>query len=105
MARMGAADSGNSPGVARRCKPVVHRCANLSPLDRRLSGAVMAGDQEHEAISGIGSAFQSGIDRVPCAVEIEPVKIDDAIGLDASGAELAIPCAVERGSRPGGSRR
>ena len=104
MPRMGSANRRDPRRVARCRKPIVNGGADLATQDRRLARTMMARDEQDNAIPGIARAFQREIDGPPSAIETVAVEIDDPVGLERAGAELPVPCPVERGSRPNGSR-
>ena len=84
--RMRSADRGNARGVAGHGQPVVHRGADLASLDRRLTRPVVAGDEKDEPVACIFRPLEGKVDRPPCAVESVAVQVDDAVGLDRTGA-------------------
>ena len=105
---MRTADSSDRRRVARRCKPVMNGGADLAALDRRLPGPMMAGNHQQDSIAACNRLFETAIDRRPRGIEVHPVQIEHAVGLDPSAAELPVPAAVERlvGDRHGlGPRR
>ena len=67
-----------------------------SALDRRLARPMVAGDQQNDPVARAIGLLQAAVDRRPRQVEVEAVEVEDAIGLDGAGAQLAIPAAVER---------
>ena len=71
--------------------------------DRRLAGALMAGDQQHDPLAARDRLLQRRGRSPPRAVEVHPVQVDDAVGLDARRARSPVPAAVERraGNRRG----
>ena len=71
--------------------------ADSAPLDRRLAPALMAGNQQQDAVSGGDGLLERSVDRFPGAVEIVAVEVERAIGLDAARAESLVPAAVEGG--------
>ena len=73
-----------SARMARCRQPVVNRGADAAPLDRRLAGPVMAGDQQHHAFAARDRLLKAAIDGRPRRVEIHPVQIEHAIRLDRS---------------------
>ena len=92
---MRSANGGDVAGMARCREPVVDRPADRPTAQRRLAGTLMTGDQENHALAQLRRDVERAVDRTPSAVEAHSVKIDDAIGLDASAAEAPIPAAVE----------
>ena len=48
---MRAAHRGNIIGVTRCSEPVVHRCADTTPLDRRFAWPVMTRDEEQKPVT------------------------------------------------------
>jgi hypothetical protein len=66
---MSAANSRNVPSMPRRRKPIVDCGSDGPAADRRLSRAMMARDQENEAIASRYRPLQPDVDGLPCAVE------------------------------------
>ena len=98
---MGAAHRGNRRRMARDGEPVMNRGADAAALHWRLAGAMVAGDQQHDASTTVDCAIQGAIDGVPGTIEAHPVKVEGQVGLDIAGAEAAVPGAVEgRADRP-----
>ena len=91
-----AADCGDVGSMTGDRKPVVNCSADRAAPDRRLARAMMAGDQEDDAIAVGNRAIELPVDRAPCAIEGHSVQIDDAIGLDTAAAETLVPTAIER---------
>jgi hypothetical protein len=67
--------------------------------DRRLAGAFVAGNEEHDAIARRNRMIERAVDRAPCRIEAHSVQVDDAVGLDAPAAKPAVPAAVQSRSR------
>ena len=101
---MGSANRGDPRRVTRCREPVVNGGADLATPDRRLARPMMARNEQDEAIPGIACAFQGDIDGPPSAVETVTVEVDDPVGLDRAGAELPVPCPVERRRGADGSQ-
>jgi hypothetical protein len=85
-----------------------------APLERRLALALMAGNQQQDAIVILDCPFQRAVDGDPCPVETMAVQIKDAVRLDPARGQLAIPTPVQSrllqslgppGDRSGGSGR
>ena len=95
MAPVSSADGGDRRRVARRCKPVVHGCPDLAPLDRRLAGSMMAGDQQQHPIAASERLLEAAVDRRPGRIQAHPVEVEYAIGLNAPAAEAPVPAAIE----------
>ena len=55
----------------------------------------VAGNEEHDSLSGRDSPLQRVIDRSPGLVEVAPVKVQYPIRFDRAGAEPAIPAGIE----------
>ena len=98
MAPVRGPDGGNPACMPRRREPVVHRSADRSAPDRRFPRALMAGDEQHKPVAAQNRLLERPVDRTPGAIEAHPVKVDDAVGLNASTAEASVPASVERGS-------
>lgn len=105
---MGAADRSNLARVPRCGEPIVNGSTDCAPADRRIAGALMAGNQEKEPLAARDRLLERAIDRSPGAVEAHPVEIDHPVRCNSPGGELAIPACIEgrAGSRlPEGARR
>ena len=90
--------------VARHREPVVHRGPDPAAPDRRLAGAFVAGDQQKQPVAGGDRSFEPAVDRIPCLIEVQPVKVENAVWLDISRPKPPVPAGIERcrrmGSRP-----
>ena len=102
MARVGSANRGDSRRVTGYGEPVVNRGSDLTPPDGWFARAMVAGNEQDKAITGILRTFESEIDRPPCAVETVAVKIDDAVRLHGPRTKFPIPRPVK--GRPWFSR-
>lgn len=91
--------------MARNGKPIVNGGADLTSLYRRLAGPMVTSDQQDEPLARFARALQRTVDRVPRAVEVHSMQVDDTVRPKRSGAELPIPSPVERRSRPYRPRR
>lgn len=96
---MSAADGRNPARMARNGEPIMDGGADLSALDWRLTRSMMARHQEQDPVACLFSSFERGIDSIPRRVKVHPMQVNNTIGPDATRAELAIPCAVERPAR------
>jgi hypothetical protein len=85
--------------MAGGCQPVVYRGADSAALDRRLSHAGVAGNQQQNPISGTHGALQRKIDRAPRSVEAVAVKVEHPVRLDQAALEPSDPAAVESRTR------
>ena len=47
----------------------------------------MAGDQEHDPLAAGDRPLERAVDRAPRAIEVHPVKVEHAVGLDRAGAK------------------
>jgi hypothetical protein len=99
MSPVSASNGGNSRRMARCRKPVVDRGADHAALDRRLAGAMMAGDQKHDALAAGDGVAKPAVDCLPCALEAHPVEVEDSVGLERAVAQPPVPAAVERVAR------
>jgi hypothetical protein len=91
---MRSADCGDLPGVAGGGEPVMHCSADLAALHRWSAGPVMPRDKQQQPLPAVNGKLERAIDRVPSAVEVHPVKIEDPVRLDGSRPKPAIPSAV-----------
>lgn len=57
-------------------------CADRAATHRRLAGTLMTGDQEKDALARADRIVERRIDRLPGALEVHPMKVDDAVGND-----------------------
>ena len=60
---------------------------------------VVTGNEQHDPVAACDGLLQGAVDRVPRLIEIETVKVEDAIGFDIAGPKLAVPTAVQRQTR------
>lgn len=90
--------------VARYRQPVVDGGTYAPPLDRRIAGPRMAGDQQDHPLTINHRLFQRPVDRLPGAIETMAVKVDNPVRPDVSGTKPPIPARVER-IGDGGARR
>ena len=95
MAAVRSPDGGNTCRVPGCGEPVMDGSTDRAAPDRRLARAFVAGDQEQNAIARRNGLLERSVDRPPCRVEVHSVQVDDAVGLDASAAEPAVPAAVQ----------
>ena len=79
---MRAANGSDIARVARGGEPVVNGRPDPSALDWWLTGTVMARDQQHDAIAPRNRLGEPAIDGVPGSVEIHPMQVEHAVGLD-----------------------
>jgi hypothetical protein len=82
MAPMGASDSGDLTSVAGSIEPVVNCRADAAALDWWFARTVMTGNQKQDSVTPPDRAVKRTVDRQPSAVEVEPVKVENLIGLD-----------------------
>jgi hypothetical protein len=99
MSPVSASNGGNSRCMTRCREPVVDRGADLAALDRRLSRAMMTGDQQHDALAAGDGVAKPAVDRPPRAVEGHAVEVEDSVGLDNAVTQPPVPAAVERVAR------
>jgi len=85
--------------MARRSEPVVNCSADGAATDRRLTGTMMAGDQEQETFAACDRLIERAVDCPPCPVEGHSVEINDAVRFQRSAAESPVPASVERRAR------
>src|SRR5690348_16042894 len=94
------ADRCDVAGVPRGGEPVMNRRPDRPAPHRRLAGALVARDEQDEALALADRQFQSAVNRAPRAVKAHPVEVDDPVGFDASAAETPIPAPVEGRANP-----
>lgn len=100
MAGMSTPDRRNPVGMARSSEPVMHRGPNLSSLDPRLAGTMVASDEEDDPRSAGDRIFQALVDGVPGPVEIHAVKVERTVWLNRTAAKALVPGTVERFADP-----
>lgn len=66
------------------------------PLDRRISGPRVPGDQQHHTLARSDRPFKRAVDRTPCPVEVQAVQIKHPVGIDGSRAKTLVPAGIER---------
>ena len=84
MPTMRPADCGDRTGVAGCREPAVDSRPDSPTRKRRIAFAAMAGDEQHQAVTGGNRALEAAVDRFPGRIEAVPVKVDDPVRLDAS---------------------
>ena len=99
MPAMRSANGRDPARVTGGREPVVHCRPDLAPLDGRRAGSMMPGDQQQQPVSAVNRKLKRAIDRVPCAVEVHAVQVEDAVGFDRSRSQPSVPSSVERRSR------
>ena len=82
MARVGRAHRGDARCVGRCGQPIEHGGADLASPDCVIAGPSMAGDQEHDALTGSNRPFQRVVDRFPGLVEVVAVEVQHAVRFD-----------------------
>jgi hypothetical protein len=80
MTPMRPADGSNVSSMARGSEPIMDGGADAPALDRRLTRAVMTGDQENDAVAACNRLIEATVDRDPSRVEVHPMEIDHAVG-------------------------
>ena len=81
--------------VARSSQPIVNRGANLSTLDGRLARTMVTGDQQKDSLAAQDCRLEAAVDGSPGLVEVHPVKVENTIRLDCSGAQPTVPASIE----------
>lgn len=105
MPAMRSADGGDVGRMAGGRKPIVNGCPNGAALYRRLTGTVMAGDEQDQAVAAVDRMVERPVDGPPRAIQAHPVKVDDPVGLHRAAAEPPVPGAVEGRAAPAGLDR
>lgn len=96
MAPVRAAYGGDIRSVPRGSEPVVDCCANTASLDRRFARTMMAGDQQQDAIAAGYCLLEAPVDGCPSAIEVHPVEVEHAVGLDGAAAQPLVPASIQR---------
>lgn len=97
MAAVRTPHRSDARGMAGNRQPVMNGGPDAPPFQRRLSLALMPRDEEQDAVTGRDRTLQCPVDRVPRPIQAVPVKVHDPVGLDAAGAQAAVPASIERG--------
>jgi hypothetical protein len=84
--------------VARNSQPIVNGGSNPASFERRLSPALMARNQQQNAVAGRDGLFERPVDRFPCPVKAMAMKVQRPIGIDLARPQAAVPSAVESGA-------
>ena len=74
------------------------RGADSAALDRRVAGAVVAGDQKEDPLAGRDRPLERAVDCPPRRVEVHSVEVEHSVGLDRAAAQPPVPAAVEGGA-------
>ena len=64
-------------------------------LHRRLTGTMVAGDQQKDPIAAGECLLKSTVDRAPRSVQVHPMEVDRAVRLDVAAAQLLVPASVQ----------
>ncbi|HEX2802648.1 MAG TPA: hypothetical protein VHN55_01505 [Sphingomicrobium sp.] len=56
----------------------------------------MSRDEQQDPVAVCNRSFQPAVDRNPGAIEVQPVKVENPVGLDASRAQAPVPTGIER---------
>ena len=84
MAPVGASDGGNPGRMPGRRQPVVNGSANLAALDGRRAWPHMARDEEKHTLPRRDCSVEPAVDRPPGLVRVEPMQVEDPVGLDGT---------------------
>ena len=77
-----------------------------APLDGRLAGSMVTGNQQHHPIPASDRLLEHPVDSKPGAVEVHAVEIENSIGLDGAATKFTVPGPVEgSGADRNGFRR
>lgn len=85
----------NVRSVARSREPIVDRRPDPAALNRWLAWAVMARDQQQQAVSARNSLIEASVDRCPRRIKVHAMQVDDAIRRSRPAAQLLVPASVE----------
>jgi hypothetical protein len=87
---------GGDPRRIRRGGQPVEDCGtDFATSDGVIAGSSVAGNQEHDALTGSDRLLQRVIDCAPRPIEISAVKVQNPIRLNRARAEPAIPTGIE----------
>ncbi len=95
MAPVSAPDRGDRAGVPRSRQPVFHRGADSSAHNWRIAISPMAGDKQHQPVTGSDRSIEAAVDRLPGGIEAVTVKIDDPVRRDGALGQAPVPSAIE----------
>ncbi len=95
VATMGPSDGRYPLPVARCCEPVVDRRADSPALHGRIAGPGMAGDQQQHPLVVNDRLLQGPVDRLPGAIEVVAMEVDDAVRLHRACAKPPVPAGIE----------
>lgn len=82
MAPVGASDRGNPGRMPGRRQPVVNGSANLAALHGRRAWPHMPGNEEKHTLPRGDCSLEPAVDRRPGLVQVEPMQVEDPVGLD-----------------------
>lgn len=85
-------DARRVPGMGQ---PVVNDRPDPSALKRRIALPLMARNQQQNPLASDGRPLQRTVNRVPRPVEGVTMEVEHPIGLNSSGAQAAVPAAVQ----------
>lgn len=88
---MRSSHRGDFLSVAGRREPVVDGCADTAARDGRLACPGVASDQQDDPLLVNDRLLERPVNRLPGAVEIVAVEVDDTVWLDIAGAKLSVP--------------
>ena len=95
MAAVRPSDGGDFRRVPGSGEPIVNGCADRASADRRLTRALMSGDEQQDALAPRNRLLERSVDCAPRAVEAHAVEVDGPIRLDRAAADASVPCSVE----------
>ena len=106
MTAVGTSYRSDARRVARVREPVMDGRPDPAPLDGRLAGSMVTGNQQHHPIPASDCLLERAVDRKPGAVEVHAVEIENSIGLDGAATKFTVPGPVEgSGADRNGFRR
>jgi hypothetical protein len=70
--------------------------ADTPALNRRITAAVVASNQQQDPISATDCMLEGAIDRPPGRVEVHAVEVEHAVRLDITAPQPFVPAAVKR---------
>ena len=84
----------NARSMPGNGQPIVHGSPYPTPHQRGVTLALMARNQEQNAVSTSNGLFQRPIDRLPRPVERMTVKVEHPIRIEPAGAKAPVPTAI-----------
>jgi hypothetical protein len=92
---MRAADSRDVGRMSRSGQPVMDRGADTTPLDGSSAWAMVAGNEQNDALAAGDCLVEITVDCHPRRIEIHAVKVERSVGFNQTAPQLLVPASVE----------